>query len=295
MDLMTPVGRIVQGSVALQQEKDMRTNQPKINADGSPKMGVFVALAFPKVLPNGQPNTEFANFRAQLAQVAAAAWPAFFPQGAAGPCINPKFSWKIQDGDGVDSNGVSVATKPGFAGHWIVRFDTAYPFGCFYQGKWNPHEVMQKPEDVVKRGHWVRMSIEAKTNNADLAAQQVPGISLYPKLLEYIQRGEEIVGGPDAAAAFGAAPVGYVPAAPADGSPIPVPGVAATLPPPPPVVAIPVPPPVAVAVPLPPPVTTVPQYSPTTTLPPGVTLEALINNGWTYDAAVASGYAVKNY
>ena len=73
MDLMTPVGRIVQGSVALQAQKDMETNQPLLNDDGAPQMGVFLALAFPKVLPTGQPNTEFDNFRLQLAQVAAAA------------------------------------------------------------------------------------------------------------------------------------------------------------------------------------------------------------------------------
>ena len=292
MDLMTPVGRIVQGSVALQQERDMKTNQPKTNADGSPKMSVFVALAFPKVLPNGMPNTEFDAFRAQLAQAAFAAWPQFFPTGPSITSINPKFSWKIQDGDGVDSNGISVANKPGFAGHWIVRFDTAYPFGCFHKGKWMPHEVMQKPEDIVKRGHWVRLAIEAKSNNADLGAQQVPGISLYPKLLEYIQRGEEIVGGPDAAATFGAAPVGYVPPAPADGSPIPTPG--ATALPPPPVVAIPLPPPVAAVVTPPPPVTQ-PQYTPTAAMPAGVTVEGLIGNGWTHEAIVAHGYAVKNY
>ena len=294
MDLMTPVGRIVQGSVALQAQKDMDTNQPLLNDDGSPQMGVFLALAFPKVLPTGAANTEFDNFRLQLAQVAAAVWPAFFPTGPSIVSTNPQFSWKIQDGDGVDKSGRSVADKPGFKGHWIVRFYTSFPFGCFPMGQWLPHQVMQKPEDIVKRGHWVRMSIECKSNNADITKRQVPGIALYPKLLEYIQRGEEIVGGPDAAATFSAAPVGYMPAAPADGSPIPTPG-ATTLPPPPVVaapVAIPLPPPVAV---IPPPPVTQPQYTPTAAMPAGVTVEGLIGNGWTHEAIVAHGYAVKNY
>lgn len=294
MDLMTPVGRIVQGSVALQAQKDMETNKPLLNPDGTPQMGVFLALAFPKVLPNGQPNTEFDNFRLQLAAIAAAAWPQFFPNGPSIQSVNPKFSWKIQDGDGFDSNGKSVADKPGFKGHWIVRFYSSYAFGCFHQGKWLPHEVMQKPEDIVKRGYWVRLAIEAKSNNADLGKLQVPGIALYPKLLEYIQRGEEIVGGPDAAATFGAAPVGYVPAAPADGSPIPTPGAAL---PPPPVVAAPVaiPVPAAAVVIPPPPVVQQEQYTPTATMPPGVTVAGLIGNGWTHEAIVVQGYAVKNY
>lgn len=287
MDLMTPVGRIVQGSVAMQPQTDMETNQPKLNADGTPEMGVFLALAFPKVLPTGQLNTEFDAFRAQLTAVGAAAWPQFFPQGAAGPCVNPNFSWKIQDGDGVDKNGASVADKPGFKGHWIVRFYTSYPFGCFHAGKWLPHEVMQKPEDIVKRGHWVRLAIEAKSNNADLTKRQVPGISVYPKLLEYIQRGEEIASGPDAGKTFGAAPVGYVPPPPADGSPIPSPAAAPA--------GLPLPPPVAAGLPLPPPVATQPQYSPSAALPPGATLEAMRALGWTDDALVANGYAIKNY
>ena len=293
MELMTPVGRLVQGGVTLQHQKNMQ-NQLSFNADGTPEMGIVTVLAFPKVLPTGMPNTEFDAFRAQLNQVAAAAWPQFFPQGPMGPCINPKFSWKIQDGDGVDTNGISVADKPGFKGHWVVRFYTAYPFGCFMEGKFQAHEVLQKPEDVVKRGHWVRMFVEVKSNNADLTKQQVPGIALYPKLLSYVQAGEAIQGGPDAAAAFGAAPVGYVPPAPA-GSPIPTPGAAAL--PPPPVVAapIPLPPPVAAVVIPPPPVTQQEQYTPTAAMPAGVTIAGLLGNGWTYDAIVAQGYAVKNY
>ena len=282
MELMTPVGRIVQGSVALQHQKDIDTNQPKFNADGSPEMGVFLALAFPKVLPNGQPNTEFDNYHAQLRQVAAAAWPQFFPQGAAGTCINPKFSFKVQDGDGFDSNGKTVADKPGFKGHWIVRMYTSYPFGCYNEGKFHAHEVMQKPEDVIKRGYWVRVLTEVKSNGA--TGTQVPGVSIYPKLLSFVQRGEEIVSGPDAAAAFGAAPVGYVPAAPA-GSPIP--GPAAQLPTPPAVVAP--------QVPTVPQVPAQPQYTATATVPAGLTLDIMRQQGWTDDLLVQHGYAIKNY
>lgn len=292
MELMTPVGRIVQGSVALQAQKDMDTNQPLKNDDGTPVMGIFLALAFPKLI-NGQPNQEYATFHAQLMQAAAAAWPHFFPQGATGPCINPKFSFKVQDGDGFDSNGKSVATKPGFAGHWIVRMYTSYPFGCYNEGKFQAHEVLQKPEDIIKRGFWVRVLVEVKSNNA--TGNQVPGISIFPKLLSFVQRGEEIQSGPDAAAAFGGAALGYVPAAPA-GSPIPSPSQQL---PTPPVVAAPVPvptPPVPVPVPVPTPAPVQqPQYTPTAALPAGVTIEAMLAQGWTYEAMVASGYVTKNY
>lgn len=289
MSTATPVGRIVQGSVAMQHQTDIDTNQKLFNADGSPQMGLFLALAFPKVLPNGQPNTEFDTFRLHLAQVAAAAWPQFFPQGVQPTmpnfgCINPKFSWKYQDGDGFDSNGRSVAEKAGFKGHHILKFSSMYPIRCFHEGKFAAHEEIQKPEDIIKRGYWVRLIIDPKSNNA--TGNQVPGISLYPSLLSFVERGEEIVSGPDAQTAFGEAAVGWRP--PASASPIPASG---SLPPPPPVMAPPAPP--VMAPPAPP---AGPQYTLSAALvAQGLTIEGMLAQGWTHETLVQHGHATKNY
>lgn len=320
MDFHTPVGRIVQGSVAMQAQKDMDTNQPLKNDDGSPVMGTFIALAFPKVLPNGERNAEFDQFFAMLGGVAAQSWPALFPQGGPqfpeyikpgqqGACINPRFSYKYQDGDGVDSSGKSVASKPGFAGHHIVRFYTSYPVRCFHEGKFAAHEEIQKPEDIIKRGYWVRIFGEAKSNNA--SGTQVPGISLYPKLLSFVERGEEIVSGPDAEAAFGGAAVGWRP--PASASPIPTGGAPAVAAP-----AVSVPTPAAaaptVSVPTPAPAVTapainvpVPGAAPVVPTPPaapagpvvsaalaaqGITWAMLQGQGWTEETARQAGYIV---
>lgn len=303
MDFNTPVGRIVQGSVAMQQQKDVDTNQPMKDEQGNPVMGTFIALAFPKVLPNGQPNTEFDAFFGQLRQVAAASWPALFPQGPAGQCVNPRFSWKYQDGDGTDQSGKSVADKPGFKGNHILRFFTSFPIRCFHEGKFAAHEEIQKPEDIIKRGYWVRLFGEAKSNNA--TGTQVPGISLYPKLLSFVERGEEIVSGPDAQAAFGNAAVGWRP--PASASPIPtgggaapavgVPSVAA------PAVAAPavsvpsvaapavsVPTPAAAAVPVPTPPAG-PVVAPALAAQ-GITWPMLQGQGWTEESARAAGHIV---
>lgn len=293
MDFNTPVGRIVQGSVAMQQQKDVDTNQPMTDAQGNPVMGTFIALAFPKVLPNGQPNAEFDAFFGQLRQVAAASWPALFPQGAAGQCVNPRFSWKYQDGDGTDQSGKSVADKPGFKGNHILRFFTSFPIRCFHEGKFAAHEEIQKPEDIIKRGYWVRLFGEAKSNNA--TGTQVPGISLYPKLLSFVERGEEIVSGPDAQAAFGNAAVGWRP--PASASPIPtggalsvpsvavpavsVPSVAA------PAISVPVPG-AAAAVPTPP---AGPVVAPALAAQ-GITWPMLQQQGWTEESARAAGHIV---
>lgn len=209
-----------------------------------PDMGTFFSLAFPKSIAGGAPtytvrpdlaaqghtlvslaahgapaqlvaqgylvaagggNPEWDAFHKLLKETAATAWPAFFPQGATGACTNPKFSWKIQDGDGHDHMGVSVATKPGFAGHWIIKFDTNFPIAVYNEGHFAPHEELQQPEKIVKRGYWVRVFGELKSNMA--TGTQVPGIVLYPKLVSFLggRPQDEIVSGPDAQQALGGA------------------------------------------------------------------------------------------
>ena len=305
-DVFTPVGRIVQGSVAMQQQRDVDSNQPLKDEHGNPVMGTFIALAFPKVLPNGQPNTEFDTFFGQLRQVAAASWPALFPQGAAGQCVNPRFSWKYQDGDGTDQSGKSVAGKPGFAGNHIVRFFTSFPLRCFHEGKFAAHEEIQKPEDIIKRGYWVRLLAECKSNNA--TGTQVPGISLYPKLLSFVERGEEIVSGPNAEETLGKTAAGWRP--PASASPIPGPGGATPGLPAAPAVSVPGAPSVAppavsapsaptVAAPSPgiptPSVPTPPPAGPTVSpalAAQGITWPMLQAQGWTEETARARGHLV---
>lgn len=271
-DISTPAGRLVQGSMKMQQRKDQKTKQPVVKPDGTPDMGCFFSLAFPKFLPNGQANGEFASFWQQLNAVGAAAWPQFFPQGAAGSCSNPKFSWKYQDGDGVDSNGQSVAGKPGFKGHHIIKFDTSYPVKVFNEGRFAPQDEIVNADLTVKRGFWVRVFGEAKSNNADLSKQQVPGISIYPKLVSFLggRPEDEIASGPDAQQAFG----GNAPAWRPDGI-SQVPGA--------PVGTLPVPPSTAVPA--------QPTYVIRADLAAqGHTMQTLSSQGATVDQLVAAGY-----
>jgi hypothetical protein len=225
MELQTPAGRIVQGKIEMQQRKDSLTKQLqwKDAAKTVPDMGMFFSLAFPKTLPDGSTNAEFNAFYMQLVQVAATSWPQFFPNGAqpviGGGCTNPKFSWKYQDGDGVDTNGQSVAGKAGFKGHHIIKFDTNFPVSVYHLNQYRPDQEIgigpnaPKVTDVVKRGFWIVVALEVKSNMADLSKQQVPGISLYPKLITFLggRAEDEIKSGPDAQATFGNLKVGYMP------------------------------------------------------------------------------------
>lgn len=210
---MSPVGRLVQGSVTLQHQKDMTSKQPLFNPDGSKKMGLFLALAFPKLV-NGVENAEFTAFRTQLAIVAAAAWPQFFPQGPSFTASNPNFSWKIQDGDGVDHMGQSVANNPGWKGNWIIKFSSDYPCKVFAEGKFSAHEELQASTlDSIKRGYWLRVLCEVTSNRADLTKQQKAGIAIYPQLISFVggRKEDEIASGPDAMETFGKIALGYVP------------------------------------------------------------------------------------
>lgn len=315
----TPAGRLVQGGVTMQAQKDMETGKPLFNDDGTAMMGVFMALAFPKLV-NVQPNPEFAAFWNLMKTEAATAWPSLFPQGAAGNCINPRFSWKYQDGDGVDHNGKSVADKPGFAGNHIVKFYSAYAVKCYNEGQFSPHQELQKPDDTIKRGDWIRVVGDMRGNNA--TGNQVPGISLYPSLVAWVGKDTvngRISSGPDAATAFAAAPLGYVPAGvtsnPAEAGSAAVggvpnvgvpnvgipnvgtPNVGAT-----PNISVPN---VNVGAAVSLPATGVTLPSPTIVIPQpkwvvaphwaaqGLTVESILAQGWTMEAAAAQGYVVK--
>lgn len=234
MDANTPAGRMVQGKLEMQQRQDMTTRQPmwKDVAKTIPDTGIFFSVAFPKLI-DGQPNAEFAEFYGKMQQVAYESWPQFFPQGAQGACNNPNFSWKLQDGDGVDKMGQSVATKAGFPGHWIIKFDTDYDVKSYYDGKFAAHEVIQNPAEIIKRGYWISVYCEMRSNNADLTKRQVPGISIYPKLVTFIggRKEDEIQSGPDAMEVLGKRQAGWrpggisvVPGAPV-GTGLPTPGV----------------------------------------------------------------------
>lgn len=196
---LTPKGRLVQGHPMEAQTKNM-SGQPLVTKAGQPTQKFFVGVAFPKRLPNGAENAEFAQFYGLLVQAARAGFPQLFtPQGQ---CTHPRFAWKVMDGDGVDENGKSNATKEGFAGNWVVKFSTTFPPKCFYAGMYGAHQQIND-KNVIRRGYYVRVSGSVEANGD----ANKPGLYVNVNMLELTEQGPEIVGGPDAAAVFGAAPV----------------------------------------------------------------------------------------
>lgn len=308
-DLMTPVGRLVQGGFKLRQKTD--EHDKPIFKEGVPVMETFMAIAVPKTLVvNGQTikNPDWDRFYTELYNVARAECGTYFD--ANGACTHPGFSWKIKDGDGRDANGTLLADKPGFAGCWIINCSTQFMPNVFHEGKFAPHEVIQNPDDVVKKGYYVRASVRVAGNGVTPAdAPRKPGIFVSQQLVSLVGYGDVINTGPDAAAAF-AQPAAYIPpgmsttptvatsAPPAPGNGLAPPPLPTTAPAPaqtaaalpPPVQQATIPPPPA-NVP-PPPAQTGPVYA-MTAKAMGATREQMHAQQWTDALMIEHGYMVQ--
>lgn len=295
VSITTPVGRIVQGSVSVAQEKNME-GQPLVDKQGKPKKKWYFGIAIPKT-----PGQHWAR----------EAWglPIWntghtgFPGGQAG---REDFAWKITDGDSEKPNKQNRIPKnqPGFAGNWILRFSTEYAPKCYNNNGTSPMDPA-----AIKTGYFVQVNFTCAPNND---ANRNPGIYLNPNLVAFQAYGEEISFGPDpTAVGFGTAPL------PPGASATPVGGMAATgaaSPPPPSTAAAPAPqgtpPPPAVPVtpsstiipaagtqapPPPPGAAPAPAPAKVLTMTPkaaGVTAEAYRSAGWTDQQMIDGGVAV---
>lgn len=199
-EFLTPVGRLVQGSVWALNTEDQE-GKPLMTLDGKPKKQCFFALAIEKQ------NPEWPAFFSKLAQVAQGGYPQFFD--ATGNCILQGFAWKVSDGDGIDANGKQNNTKPGWAGCWVVKFSSSFLPRCFEKGKYAPQQQLQD-ERAVKNGFFVRVGGLMSAN----IGSKKPGVYLNADLVELNFVGEEIMPANirDASAALMAQQSQYVPA-----------------------------------------------------------------------------------
>lgn len=208
VNVTSPVGRIVQGSVALRDKLDRKTRQAKIDPKTNEKIReVFIALAIPKT------DASFNAIYAEMVKVAMSKYPNKFDPATGQLKPNVKFAMKLQDGDGFDSDGESLASKEGFAGHWILKLNTRFAPRCYPSGRFDPASEIQNPETIIKCGHWVRIAFTIDDNGVeDGDKEAVPGLFLSPHMIEYVGIGAEITSGPSAQEAFGSLPAAVLPA-----------------------------------------------------------------------------------
>lgn len=190
-DILSPVGRLVQGS-AFEGNTTDNDGRPLTDRNGSPRTNYFLGLAVPKDSP------DWAAFKAQIDAVAAAAWPNQWHL--------PTFSNKIIDGDDTtpDMNGNRPCDKEGFAGHWVVRFSSGFAPQVYTKGG----TAIITDQTAIKRGDYIRVYGSTSSNgNA-----QKPGVYVNLGMVEFIGHGVEISSGPSGAAIFGGTPAAHVPA-----------------------------------------------------------------------------------
>lgn len=185
---ITGTGRLVQGSPYEKQTTDYITKQPLPEN----KQKYFCGIAFMK---NQDGITKFPIIQSLMFQAAqqhpnAAQWAAANWNG---------FHFKLEDGDDPKN-----ANKPGFPGHWILKFSNGYAPRILDE---NQMDVSQQP-DALYRGCYVRVVGSTKQNGAQGSQG---GIYLNFNTIQRVAHGERIITGPDTAAMLAAAPVGQLP------------------------------------------------------------------------------------
>jgi hypothetical protein len=291
LDITTPVGRLVGGSLYDPETKDANGNPLTLRDKITPRVDYQFAIAIPKT-PDVQ---HWANepWGGPIWALGNAAFP--------GIAQRPDFAWKITDGDSTMPNKKNrkPCDREGYPGHWVIWFT-----GGYAPQIWNADGTKQLLEkDAVKSGYYIQVFGNVSPNTGDS-----PGLYMNHSMVAYAAWGEEIRVGPDVTAAgFGVGvtlPPGasLVPNGPGAFNPASPPAVngapPVTAPPvtaPPPVVA---PPPTVAVAPNPgiltPPVVAAapvgdPRNAKLTGTTPG-TYEQLTLAGWTDALLIAHGH-----
>lgn len=289
--LTTPVGRLVAGSIYKGRTQNAE-GAPLVYKSGpeagKPRQEFYAAIAIPK---GGEQHWTATEWGAKIWQAGHAGMP------SAGQ--NPKFAWKVTDGDSQVPNGKGnkPCDREGWPGNWILHFSSSYPMQVYNRdGSQKLTEV-----DAIRLGYYVQIAGDVAFNGS---AQQ-PGIYLNGGMIALSAFGEEIYIGPDASqAGFGAAPLpagasltppaGFAPPATAAGVPAPAPtpmpaAAPAPVAPNPQFTAVP---PAAPAPVAPPPAAPVAPSRQMTAKAAGATFESFIASGWNEALLIEHGYLI---
>jgi hypothetical protein len=198
--ILTPVGRLVQGDCfkaqTHDQDRKLLLNKSGPNA-GKPRVKYFIALAISKTAPGIDEILE------KIRNAARMAFPRMF-DAAGNPTAT--VALKYSDGDDATANkdGLRPCDREGFAGNWILRFESGFAPKCYTFGG---AERIPEDDGRVKTGYFVRVYGNVRGNGST----QNPGVFLSPRAVELVGYGPEINTGVNAAAIFGGAPAAIPP------------------------------------------------------------------------------------
>jgi len=188
-NLISPVGRIVQGDLFEGSTNGYQNKPYGLRQDGSAIKKWFIALAIEKT------NPDLGKFMQTLLGLAAQAWPTF----RGNHLDNNAFKSKIADGDATDD--------PNMKGCVIFKMESQYPPTIFAP---DCQRVITNPEEV-KRGYYIQVAGTYQTNGDN----QKPGMKFWLQKVLFKYAGEEIRGSSDGSC-FAEASSGYRPAGAVD-------------------------------------------------------------------------------
>lgn len=187
VEIKTGCGRIVWGNPGKSQIKKIQDGPDKgkpVLKDGVPVNQWVFGVAFPKA--------EFAPIWAAMSQEAATGYPNGTP---------PRFAWKYQDGDSIDSNGQPFNKREGYAGCYVLTVSSeafAPPIYKFQNGAY-----VQLTGDQIKPGDFVALALKFVVNVPPSNTTRTPSLYVNPVAIEHVGYGTEIQNGPDPMALFG--------------------------------------------------------------------------------------------
>lgn len=194
-ELLTPVGRLVQGSLYEPQTTDAEgkplTIRTGANA-GQSRVEYYFALAIAKGAERHWAETPWG---AKIWAVGHAG----FPNGQAD---SPHFAWKIQDGDSTIPNkaGRKNCDREGYPGHWVLNF--ASGFAPSIHNEDGTKQIVET--NFVNLGDYIQVFGSV----ADNGATQQPGVYLNHSMVAFSRYGNRIVLGADPkTVGFGKSPI----------------------------------------------------------------------------------------
>ena len=298
VDLLTPVGRLVQGSLYEGQTTDAEGKPLTYRTGpqaGQPRVDYYFALAIPKGSETHWSQTEWG----------AIIWNEGHRSFPGGQAQSPSFAWKIIDGDStiVNRAGKRPCDRDGYPGHWVLNFSSGFAPAIYNRD--GTQQILES--NAVNTGDYIQVFGTVSGNEST----QQAGVFLNHQIVAFAGYGDRIYTGVDPkAVGFGKAPLpagvstipkaqGFNPApvaAPATTTP-PVANVAppAYVPPTAPATTMPpvanvAPPPIPHVGILNPPVAPAAPVKTMTAKAGGITYEQMVANGWSDDLLVQHGY-----
>jgi hypothetical protein len=184
-EILTPVGRLVFGSLYDSQTEDFQGNKlvTKNGANaGQPRLDYFFALAIKKGTEQHWSQTPWGAIIKEIATKS------FTPEETG----HPTFAWKVTDGDATFSKkpgAVPPCNREGYPGHWVLNFSSGFaPKIVADQGKKAFEE-----KNAIGLGDFVEVYGFVRDNRPS----QTVGVYLNHSIVNFVGYGEKIIIGAD--------------------------------------------------------------------------------------------------